>query len=205
MLKKRYSSLFLSLGLAFFSGCDSTSTSPDTNSTNTTSNGSSSSTSTVSKGDALQVNVTGFINESYTIKEQGGLEATLGCEDDTLTIVSLYKPGDDIFIQQSFGLNIPLSITQPGTYSVVGSADSERYENKIIYTDYTSTEKSLSNYTKYATGTVTLSSIPTKADEYLTGEVQVSLAHRSDKDKRIEMNAKFNLKTSNLTFTYCDE
>jgi hypothetical protein len=58
-------------------------------------------------------------------------------------------------------------------------------------------------YKENGEGNITLTNIPTKAGEYLTGTLTASISKKHKKNQKISINATFNIQAQSYAFNKC--
>jgi hypothetical protein len=89
-----------------------------------------------------------------------------------------------------------------GTQKLIGSHDGDWRTKMGVVTVHYMGQK-YNTYQQNGEGNITLTSIPTKPGEYLTGTLTASITKQHKKDQKISIDATFNIRAQSYSFDKC--
>ena len=145
--------------------------------------------------------ISGNVNEKI---EGNKIRSMMVCEKNGAALaqnelgVSIYQQ----ITKKNLSINIPMQSLKVGTQKVIGSHDGDWRSKMGVITIHYMGQK-YNNYQQNGEGNITITNIPTKAGEYLTGTLKGSITKQHKKDQKITINATFNIQAKTYAFDKC--
>jgi len=148
-----------------------------------------------------KVIITGDVTEKI---EDSKIDSMMVCEKNGAALaqnefgVSIYQE----ITKKNLEINIPMQSLKVGTQKVIGSHDGD-WRTKIGVVTVHYMGQKYNTYKENGEGNITLTNIPTKAGEYLTGTLTASISKKHKKDQKISIDATFNIQAQSYAFDKC--